>query len=125
MLAKHVVFVIMWNPRHQMPEPPLLTHFAIVPQADKLTVGDMGGQRELIYQPIIMTLLSESVMHCLIFPREREMCAADILYCQVPAKRLAGLMGGPELANGTGQHGERVVMNGNLIRKEWGWTDVQ
>lgn len=97
----------MINPGSQIPEPSPVTHFVILPHADKeLTARDVEAEGELIYQLIISTQLPASAFFCLIIfslPRERDICAPGYvceLWGQVPAKGLPGFMGGLELARG-------------------------
>lgn len=69
----------MINPGSRIPEPLLVTHFVILPHADKeLTAGNVEGEEELIYQLIISTQLPAPASFCLMIfflPRERDICA--------------------------------------------------
>lgn len=58
---------IMINLGSQIAEPLLVTHFVILPHADKeLTAGNVEGEVELIYLLIISTQLPASESFCLI-----------------------------------------------------------
>lgn len=89
------------------------------------STGQTGRGRVLIYQLIFITQLpaSASFGSIITFPfPERGRCVLLTYVCgfcgQVPAKALAGLMGGLEFAKGAWQHSG--VINESLLRKKWG-----